>query len=49
MLKMKFFLDENIPLSAGALEEFLRNIKIENLINSITVLEVGRYRIRKLK
>ena len=30
------------------LVEFLKNIKIEDLINSITVLEVGRYRIRKL-
>ena len=31
-----------------ALEEFLKNIKIEELVNSITVLEVGRYRIRKI-
>ncbi len=32
-----------------SLEEFLRNIKVEDLINSITVLEIGRYRVRKLK
>lgn len=31
------------------LEKFLRNIRVEDLINSITVLEIGRYRIRKLK
>src|SRR3989344_5924376 len=30
------------------LEEFLKEVKAEELINSITVLEVGRYRIRKL-
>lgn len=30
------------------LEEFLKSIKVEELVNSITVLEIGRYRIRKL-
>ena len=30
------------------MEEFLKNIKYEELINSITILEVGRYRVRKL-
>ncbi len=32
----------------AALEEFLKNIEIEKLINAITILEIGRYRIRKL-
>ncbi len=32
-----------------ALERLLRNIKVEDLINSITVLEIGRFRVRKLK
>jgi|SRR3989338_10262719 len=30
------------------LEKFLKEINIEELVNTITVLEVGRYRIRKL-
>jgi len=30
------------------LEEFLKEVNINELVNSITVLELGRYRIKKL-
>ncbi len=33
----------------GVLEEFLKEVDVKELVNSITVLELGRYRTKKLR
>jgi len=32
----------------SALNDFVKGIKVEQLVNNVTILELGRYRIRKL-
>jgi hypothetical protein len=43
---MRFFLDANMINSV--LKVFLKTVTISKLQNAITVVELGRYRIRKL-